>query len=64
MKEVFETKMPKENTMSEHAVRLEACTVCGRPLPPVFGFSYVCKDCREHIERGEIMTLDGRWLHG
>lgn len=30
--------MPKENTMSEQAVRLEACTVCGRPLPPVFGF--------------------------
>lgn len=54
----------KENTMSEHAVRLEACTVCGRPLPPVFGFSYVCKDCREHIERGGIMTLDGRWIHG
>lgn len=54
----------KENTMSEQAVRLEACTVCGRPLPPVFGFSYVCKDCREHIQRGGIMTLDGRWLHG
>lgn len=56
--------MGKENTMSEAAVRLEACSVCGRPLPPVFGFSYVCRDCREHIQRGEIMTLDGRWLHG
>lgn len=54
----------KDNTMSDQAVRLEACTVCGRPLPPVFGFSYVCRDCREHIQRGGIMTLEGRWLHG
>lgn len=58
------SRVIEENTMSDHAVRLEACTVCGKPLPPVFGFSYVCRECRAHIERGEIMTLDGRWRHG